>query len=433
MPAGVNLSGLTSDWLYLSMALNLRISIASVVLAAVLVSCQPSSEAVVSLGSAHVGVAQLQLHAELEPGSATSGELAFGETVQLLRRRRNFYFVRNDKGVEGWTHRSSLFNERQVAEVNALARYAESIPAQGQARVYELLNVHNYPNRSAPSIFRIQEQETVSVITHEWHERGPYDPGALVESRSADTESAKAKEAEAEEEPEEITPPDPPRPPSPPQAWLKLSGLSAERISTLEQAGLGGTVPPAVPHSGELWTLVRNAEGLAGWALNSRLSPALPDKVAQYAEGARVMSYFSLGEGNRDGTMHHWLWTTMSRSSVGGIWDSIRVFAWNSRLARYETVFIQRGVEGYLPVEVTLGEDGKPTRFTVIVRERTGAVHRKIYEFHNARVRLVQSVPFASFDPRKQGNVMEQLPASSSVGSGPLGRSPGVWDRFFRR
>lgn len=392
-------------------------------------ACDRPAETISSLGNAYVGSVTLRVFAELEPQSPISGEMRFGEKVQLLRRRRNFYYVRNEAGVEGWTHRSGLFNERQVNEVNSLARLAADSPSQGEARVYALLNAHNHPNRLAPSIFQIQEGELVDVIAHERHPRAPYDAGPLLEAQSP--RAAARRPAEEPEASEEILPPVPPPPPEPPMAWMRLSGLSAERIQQLADQGVVDEYRGPNPRAtGDLWTLVRNKQGVAGWALNARLSPALPDRVAQYAEGARITSYFSLGPANREGTAQHWLWTTLSVSDVAYDFDSFRVFTWNNRLARYETAFIQRGVEGYLPVEL-LPQEGGGVRFRLAVRERQGLLHRKTYEFSGVRVRLVQNVPWPNYDPLKQPPIMQRLPEPAFDGRPAPIPQPGIGDRIL--
>ncbi len=399
---------------------------------ALLGACNRPAETISSLGTAYVGSITLRVYVELEPQAAVSGEMRFGEQVQLLRRRRNFYYVRSEAGVEGWTHRSGLFNQRQVEEVNALARLAADSPGQGEARVYSPLNAHNHPNRAAPSIFQIQEGELVTVIAHERHPRRPYEAGPLLETPSPRSAPSAARPAEEAREREEILPPAPPAPPPPPMAWMRLSGLSAERVRQLATEGLVDEYQSPNPRaSGELWTLVKNAEGLAGWALNARLSPALPDRVAQYAEGARITSYFSLGPANKEGTAHHWLWTTLSASDVAYDFDSFRVFIWNNRLSRYETSMIQRGVEGYLPIEVSV-PDEEGARFRLAVRERQGVVHRKTYQLTGVRVRLVQNVPWPNYDPLKQLPIMQRLPEPAFDGRPAPIETPGFWDRVVR-
>ncbi len=396
-------------------------------LALALGACAPPPESPTSLGSAYVGAIKLKVYAELAPQAEPSGELPFGQRVELLRRRRNFYLVRSEAGIEGWTHRSGLFNDRQVSEVNALARFAAESTSQGEATVYSPLNAHNHPNRLAPSIFQIQEGETVTVIAHERHPRGPYEAGPLLEDSSPRTPATAGNEPE---DPIQILPPSPPPPPEPPMAWMQLSGLSAERIRQLEADGLvneyGGLVPRA---SGELWTLVRRSDGLAGWALHSRLSPSIPERVLQYAEGARITSYFSLGQANAAGTAQHWLWTTLSMTDTAYHFDSFRVFIWNNRLSRYETAFIQRGVEGYLPVEV-FPHEGGAMRFRIAVRERQGVLHRKTYELSGVRVRLIQSVPWPNYDPLKQPPIMQRLPEPAFDGRpAPIPQTT-FWDRL---
>ena len=44
------------------------------------------------------------------------------------------------------------------------------------------------------------------------------------------------------------------------------------------------------------WSLVRTPRDRPGWVLTRLLSMAIPDEVAQYAEGKRIVSYFPLGE-----------------------------------------------------------------------------------------------------------------------------------------
>lgn len=393
-----------------------RLSALFAVLAALamLCGCGNQADSVQSIGEAYAGAATVPLYAELQANPATKAELRFGDEVKLLQRRRNFYLVRGPEGREGWTHRSNLFNERQVREVQALAAFAASGPGQGEATVYALLNVHNHPNRLSPTIFQIQEEEKVTVVAHERHARRPYEPGPLVEtelSPATSSRQAKQQEPAETETAEEIPLPDPPAAPGLPPVWLRLSGLSPERIAAIAESGiLEDRNAPSAEANGELWTLVRNRDGLAGWALHGRLKMLIPDQVAQYSEGARITSYFALAPANADGSQQHWLWTTLKTANVAYDFDSYRVFIWNGRLRRFETSFIARDVEGYLPVEVFRSEAGEP-RFRITVRERGGLIFRRTHELNGVRTRLVQSVPWPNYDPLRQPQIMDRLPA----------------------
>ena len=115
---------------------------------------------------------------------------------------------------------------------------------------------------------------------------------------------------------------------------------------------------PAPPMPRDDWSLIRAPDGKAGWVLTRALIMAIPDEVAQYAEGHRITSYFSLGE-VRDGEQikHNWLWTTLSSRLQPYQFDSFRVFSWSLRRHRYETTYIERRLTGYLPAEARRVEE----------------------------------------------------------------------------
>jgi hypothetical protein len=120
---------------------------------------------------------------------------------------------------------------------------------------------------------------------------------------------------------------------------------------------------------------------------------AIPDEVAQYAEGHRITSYFALGD-VQDGNekKHNWLWTTVADSQAGYDFDSFRVFIWSLRRHRYETAYVERRLKGYLPVQVhsvtlTSGaKRGTPVSasypgFSVCVEKDDGQRHLRNYAF----------------------------------------------------
>jgi hypothetical protein len=114
--------------------------------------------------------------------------------------------------------------------------------------------------------------------------------------------------------------------------------------------------------------------------------------VAQYAEGHRITSYFSLGD-VRDGDQvkHNWLWTTIAKGFEPYEFDSARVFIWSLRRHRYETAYIEKKLKGYYPVEVR-AEGGTPPSFSLIVEEKDGARYRRTYAFQGYRVRMIAKV-----------------------------------------
>jgi hypothetical protein len=168
-----------------------------------------------------------------------------------------------------------------------------------------------------------------------------------------------------------VPPPPTPAEPAPPTDWV---ALSKER-----GAAADADTPPAAQDD---WTLVRTTGGQSGWVLTSRVYMSIPDEVAQYAEGHRITSYFSIGGVEDQGERKDiWLWTTAESLGQDHDFDSYRVFTWSGKKHRYETAYIQRRERGYLPVIAKEGE------FSVCVEDKTGARVRKLYTLMGNTVR----------------------------------------------
>ncbi|MFB3777434.1 MAG: SH3 domain-containing protein [Bryobacteraceae bacterium] len=173
------------------------------------------------------------------------------------------------------------------------------------------------------------------------------------------------------------------------------------------------------------WSLVRISPTESGWVLSRMLVMSIPDEVAQYAEGHRITSYFSLGE-VKDGSLvkHNWLWTTIAKGREPYQFDSFRVFVWSQRRHRYETAYIERNLKGYYPVQV-LPVPGALPRFSVVVEDKDGSRVVKTYMFQGFRVRLVSKEPV---QPEPGDS-----PASQAAAPGDSGRDESWFSRLRRR
>ena len=142
-------------------------------------------------------------------------------------------------------------------------------------------------------------------------------------------------------------------------------------------------MPREAPHGPvDDWTLIRTENGQSGWVLTSGLYLAIPDEVAQYAEGHRITSYFSIGK-IQDGDVQKdiWLWTTSDELGEDHDFDGYRVFTWSLRHHRYETAYIQRRERGFFPVLAKTGE------FSVCLERDDGSRVRKQYVMMGNAVR----------------------------------------------
>ncbi len=315
-----------------------------------------------------MGPAKLDIHGEIAPKSPVVAKCVYGEKLEILGKRRLFLKVRTRDGVEGWVDQRNLLDAGTIASLKELANNSSKYPSQGLATTYDTLNVHTDPDRQSPSYLQIQAGERVDVIGHRVTPRKGTPRKKLVIA------STKAKRPTREQKPvksKAVPPPPLPPPPKLPADWLELSRMQ-DPDELEETKPAPKTQPAPEPAPPDDWTLIRNASGQVGWVLTRRIFMAIPDEVAQYAEGKRITSYFSLGKIDGKDT---WLWTTCEPGPQDHEIEGFRVFSWNPRRKRYETTYIQRRVTGYYPVlvkgtsfSVLLEKDGKKVRqsFTLI-------------------------------------------------------------------
>ncbi len=380
-----------------------------------LVSCSNQSPATPSLGEAYVGPVTLLLRQELTPKAAVSATVKHGEKLEILEYKRRFVKVRTAQGAEGWTDNRQLLMPDQMAGLRSMEKSAAKYPSQGAATVYEPLNMHTEPNRYSPSFWQIPETGRVDVIGHKL---APRAQAAQSAARSPGPPPKTPRRRSRDHSPPKIAPPPAPPAPKPPANWLELS-VPNEESEGMQSPGKPEQ-KPAAPAPMDDWTLVRTREGKVGWVLMRALTLAIPDEVAQYAEGHRITSYFALGRpesgdsrkpANGDSSKPDWLWTTITKGQEPYEFDSFRVFVWSRKHHRYETAYIERKVVGHYPVEVD--NSGAVPRFSLILEGDDGHLFRKTYTFEGYRVRMVGKQPYQAageVTPAKQSAAPASAP-----------------------
>lgn len=357
--------------------------------------CRPERQVEPATGEAYVAPATLSIRQDIALQSPVVATVAHGERLEILQRRRRFVKVRTPQRAEGWTDERLLLSPEEIASLQRLSGETKSAPSHGKATTYETLNIHTLPDRQSPSFLQVKEGEQVDVIGRRVAPRvGPPPPRP---ARPAPKERARKQSKESKKS-KEVPPPPPPSPPLLPADWLQLSHAS------------NSPAPEPKPVPLDDWSLIRNASGESGWALTRRLVMAIPDEVAQYAEGRRITSYFALGE-TRDGAAvkKSWLWTTVEHGLTPYDFDSFRVFVWSLRRHRYETAHIERNLTGYFPVLVEAvaapkprgAKDagaGKVPGFSLIVQKKDGLRYRRSFAFLGNTVRFSSEVT-APADP----------------------------------
>ena len=353
-----------------------------------LAGCNSATPKQPAVGTAFAGPHSLNLRKDLGPKAPAVATIKHGEPVEVLETRRRFVKVRTAQGVEGWTDENLLLSEKQMAGLRWLADNSKRFPSQGVATVYDTLNLHVDPTRQSPSYSQITADMRVDVIGHRVTAHRPAAPSINVPVRPAAT--AKRKSSREKKSSPELPAP---AAASVPAHWLELSRPRGTDLSaTARPLDLSASSQPV----GDDWSLVRLKDGRVGWVLARMLSMALPDEVAQYAEGRRITAYLSLGDvKDKNGvTKHNWLWTTQGPGLRPYEFDSFRVFVWSPQRHHYETALIERNVKGFYPIEPG-PEEGQDRRgFSLVLEEKDGRLYQRTYAFSGYHVRMTSKVPY---------------------------------------
>ena len=362
----------------------------------VLISCKPAPRRDPALGEAFVGPAAVNLRKEIALKSGTVATVHFAEKVEILTIRRRFVRVRTRSGAEGWLDEHMLLRQKDMDQIKAQSDAARALPSQGVATTLEAMNVHAEPNRYSPSYLQLKEGDRFDVLQH----RIVAVPPSAIRKVLIPPPPKPAKRPKKENK-SKIPPPPAPAPPPLPSDWMDLSKEGEDALPPkIEEP------PPTTPE--EDWSLIRSASGQSGWVLTRRLYMGIPDEVAQYAEGHRISSYFSLGkvrDEEQDKVKDIWLWTTIGSGNHPYDFDGFRVFIWSLRRHRYETALIQRRLRGYFPTFA----DASTGTFSLCIAREDGERYRREYRMVDTQVKFVGEKPCDAAD-QKPGAVPAPAP-----------------------
>ena len=256
-----------------------------------------------------------------------------GDRVQVLDRERRFARVRTDSGVEGWVEQRYLVNQQVFDGFQKLAQQEKDSPVEAMAATRNDTNLHVEPGRDTEHLYQLTQGTKVSLFKRETAERN-------------------------------------------------LPGTAKPTAQTNDTKPM------------EDWWLVRDGQGHVGWVLGRMLDLDLPLEVAQYAEGQRIVAYFTLNQvKDADKTVAQYLvLMTEPKDGLSFDYNQARVFTWNVRRHRYETAYRERKLNGVLPVTVgheNFGREGELPTFTLRVRDDSGRVIERKYKMNTPIVRRV--------------------------------------------
>ncbi len=299
---------------------------------------------------AYVAVTEAGLRDHVATFYNKTGVVHNGERVQILERMQSkrFLRVRSPRGEEGWVQERYLTDQQTFDEFQRLAEHFRTATAQATATTEEQVKVHILPGRKTGYLYLLNEKTKVDLLQRQ------------AVDRNAPPLQLKDEKKEADETPDE------------------------DKVKS-DSAG-----PPAVR---EDWWLVRDPQMRVGWVLGRALYLQLPEEIAQYSEGQRIVAAYTLDEvQDGDKKVPEYLVLFTEREGQPYDFSQARVFTWNARKHRYETAYRERELAGVLPVTLArqnFEKEGDLRTFVLRVKDDDGSVRERTYKFNPPLVHRV--------------------------------------------
>jgi len=288
----------------------------------------------------YVAIRQTFLHDRVAPVSNRVCEVTNGQALQVVEHGRRFLKVENDKNEAGWIEERAVIDQKTYDGFARLASQHKNDPVAAAATLRDDLAMHLLPGREAERFYLLAGNTKVQLLVRaSAAKKSPLEDGPLPLA-SAPNPGAKK--------------------PSATQAAGTKAGAKAN-------PGAASAAAPAEPPQMEDWWLARDAQGHTGWLLASRLDVDVPDEVAQYAEGQRIVGAWMLAkviDAESDTPNHQvpeYLMVLTPGSGLPFDFDQVRVFTWSLKHHRYETAFRLHPIQGYLPVRIFTETTAKGT------------------------------------------------------------------------
>ena len=232
-----------------------------------------------------------------------------GERLQVLEHMQNkrFVRVRSPRGEEGWIQESYLADQDTYDQFQRLAEQNKNAPAQATAAVEEQAKVHIFAG----------EKDRLSLFT-----------GGKAEGRSASAPDGKTQRSG-------------PHSYSHPKDAKDDKSKDKDKDKDKDDSDDDDNDKSDQPVILEDWWLVRDQQKRVGWVYGRTIYVDVPDEIAQYSEGQRIVAAFPLDTVQDEGKSvnEYAVLFTEAKDGMPFDFNQIRVFTWNTRKHRYETAY----------------------------------------------------------------------------------------------
>jgi hypothetical protein len=300
----------------------------------------------------YVWTRQMYLRDRVAAVSNRAGEVSNGEALEVLEHGRRFLRVKTPKNETGWIPDRAVIDGKTYDAFTALAQQHKNDLVVANGTLRDDIYLHVSPGRETDRFYLLPGNLKVQMLVRASIAKAGA-PGATPAAAPAHPKGETAKTGSPQAGTTKTQAPKTSAPAHEPEAKLGS-----------DEAALTDNEPPQVAL--EDWWLVRDSQGRTGWILGSRVDVDVPDDVAQYAEGQRIIGAYILTKVHDDGasTPNHDVaeYVTALAPPKAGLpfdFDQIRVFTWSLKHHRYETAFRIHPIQGFLPVRIGTTPDPK--------------------------------------------------------------------------
>lgn len=281
----------------------------------------------------YVWTRQMYLRDRVAAVSNRVAEVTNGEPLQVLEHGKRFLKVETPNKEIGWIPDRAVIDSKTYDLFEQLANQHKADPVVAIGTIRDDIYLHVSPGRDTDRFYLLGANTKVQMLVR----------------------ASTAKEA-----PGQAPAPKGPKPVTGIGAKPRTEALGkSEKKDETEPDALPDEAEPT-PVLMEDWWLIRDGQGHAGWLLGGRVDVDVPDDVAQYAEGQRIVGAYVIAKvhDQEASTANHEVaeYVTALAPPKAGLpfdFDQIRVFTWSLKHHRYETAYRIHPIQGFLPVRIT--------------------------------------------------------------------------------